>query len=236
MWTDIRWLTRFEFKSNVFSLLGTICFFMFYALLLGLMTQDILRDLSVASIAMDAFFIAATPGLGLLFKRDYFSSYWSTDIFSKRLRYWRQLPIHIRDIVWSKYLHLLLCTLIQAPIFFILFYVTSQYQEVYIHWLSFIAFAYAWTVFGMAGAMAYLYMELTFSGKRYFILSMLSIIPILLLLFILNAIGAPIVITSFYWASYGYGLPMALAATVALAAIWSFFPRATIQKLSTRDW
>jgi hypothetical protein len=237
MWTDdIRWLTRYEFKRNMLSLLGTLCFFVFYALLLGVMFTDMSEDSPFYSLTLDAFFLAVLPGFGILLKRVYFTSYWSSDIFTKRLKFWRQLPIGIPEIVWSRYFHLLLCTCIQAPIFFTLFYLVSQYQETYIHWFNYLTFAYAWTVFSIICSMIYMYMELCLSGKRYFIYSLLSVFPILLIIIVLNALQIPIVITSINFTAYGYGLPMILTSTILLVAIWGIIPSLTIKRLSRRDW
>lgn len=187
---------------------------------------------------LDLYFIFITSILATNgFSRDYFSS-WG-DSFSKRLHFWRSLPISARVVVASRVLSMLPALALNSLAFFLTIYLISEPLG---RWLAeqlgpvrYLWFTLIWVGYSLFWGGCFLYLEYGIHGRTYnwFVLGGVAIVPALLvpleLLFDLRIVMRTIELVG----AYG-PLPAAAALLIGVAAfvLWA---GAAVRRIERRD-
>lgn len=196
------WLARKELKYNWVGLLFTILMTIFFATLSATLLEQAARHLFGSDVTfynkvlIDIMFVAMTPCLGAIFMSRPYLNFETVkeDPFSKRMAFYRTLPIPVATLGLSRTLF----SLITLGILSIVFYGTiaifasfTLYQ--YISPVEFIIFIFVWFGYALALSGINPFIEYGTNGK------MLHLSPLFILAIFV------IVLLSFY--SYvGYGI------------------------------
>ncbi|UJF34155.1 ABC-2 transporter permease [Paenibacillus hexagrammi] len=199
MWNQIWRLATMDLSKRWLMLVGSIAFYVYCGLVMNLMEfrfHDALdsKFLSIYLAIISNFFVLAIiPNLGFPLKKKYLN-YWKTDIFSKRLAFLKSLPISNREIVWSRYVQVLIVMMLMSTIFFSSYWLISViFGDAGLHFGTYLLFAITWIGYSMLMSALYVFWELALWGKQYFIRNIMMIpvyaaIGVLLWLFMGNSL------------------------------------------------
>lgn len=214
----------------LFAFLGAVTGTMF----LGLGDADRMQGAArvVGNIAADLVTVSMTCTLGFVFTRDYLSFYWS-DAFSRRLAFYRKLPVTDKEIVAARYLVFLITIPPMALCYFAGMYVPVQWEHL-VTGTEFVQAALVWLGISLAGGSGFMYMEQGMPGKAYMELTLLVVFGLLLAVVVLNLSGIHLVGGSVALVrSWGIGASVAgIAAGGAVA--WGVAPL-IVRRLASRD-
>ncbi|RAU92003.1 hypothetical protein DQG13_28340 [Paenibacillus sp. YN15] len=180
----------------------------------------------------DLVAVSMTCCLGFTFTRDYFSFY-RTDAFSRKLAFYRKLPVTDREIVAARYLVFLISLLPMALCYFAALYLPVRMEQLATG-TEFIQAAVLWLGMSLAGGAGFLYLELGVSGKAYLLLNAVVMGVMLAAVIALNLGGLHLVGGSLSLVRR-CGIWPSLAGVAAGAAIALLVARATVRRLAVRD-
>lgn len=235
----VRMLVKLETRKQLMPALLTGILFAFLGAVTGTMFLG-LGDPSrlhgaarvLGNIAADLVTVSMTCTLGFVFTRDYLSFYWS-DAFSRRLAFYRKLPVTDKEIVAARYLVFLITLPPMALCFFAGMYVPVRLEHL-VTGTEFLQAALLWLGFSLAGGSAFMYMEQGVPGKAYMELSLLAVFIFLLVVVVLNLSGIHLVGGSVVLVrSWGIGASLAGMAIGGVIA-WRVAPL-MVRRLASRD-
>jgi hypothetical protein len=234
-WRGAWHLVRFEFKTSWGGMILTGILFAYMAIV-GLAFLDDLfgGELSRgASWAPDFIYLAVLPNMGFLLNRTVLH-YWRDDPYSRKLAVWRALPIRVQHIVLGR---LILMVLVAAPIallFFGLQYGLSGSARDMLDPIAYLNFSLFWFAYSLFVGTIYVYCELGFSGKNYFIICCCGILIYGPLTYLIWLTGETVLERVIHAAAAGSWLPALCAWAFALIGI-AFGRRVIERRIQMRD-
>jgi hypothetical protein len=168
-WQGAWTLLRFEGRRSWIGLLITMAFFTYVSVFLVPLFGEMLDQEKTGGYAwfQDFMYLTILPTMGFLMNRN-FMHYWSRDPYTRKLAYWRTLPISWNAIVIARYLqHAIVLTIVSAYFFSLQYALLSDMREL----LSpgeYVGYALIWYGYALMAGATYVYFEQTVSGKVYF--------------------------------------------------------------------
>lgn len=163
--------------------------------LMGDIESSNVREYMKNNGMLDFFFLVALGTMGFAFTRDYLQ-YWKKNGLSGKIKFYKSLPISTEVIVVCRQLTFLVIALFNGLIFFASLYFVSSYVREVFDLRDYIAFSMTWFGYSMIVGSVYLYWELGYQEKTYFVLSCLTIIVFVSIPLLLLLIDAPMVLSS----------------------------------------
>lgn len=237
---SVRFLTAQELKR--YPLPGVLTG-MFYVLM-GLMTGGMFLGFgepqetasktvqAVQEATTDWMFLCTVSTLGFVFTKDCFS-YHRTDIFSRKLAFYRKLPIKNKEIVAARYLVLL----VSLPVMSICYFLplcTMLYLESIMSTAEGMGASVIWFSFSILAGSFYVFLEQGYNGMQYLKSTLGMMVVYLVFLFIL-AITDNHIIEGTLDMVRRYGLfPPVLSLLTALVGAYGM-AKVTVRRLASRD-
>jgi hypothetical protein len=170
--------------------------------------------------------------LGFAFTKEYFSFH-RTDSFSRRLAFYRKLPITNREIVTARYVVMLINMIVLSVFYYVPFYLMMRLGN-NVTGLEFTAAVLLWAGLSLISGGFFIYLELGYPGKKYLIFNMLVLGVILTVLVGLGLLNIHLVSGSFYLARHYAFYPSVLVILAGAAGAW-LCAKKTVRRLDTRD-
>lgn len=185
-WRDIWWLTGRDLREKRWSLLLSTLFFALLGLNGSLIGRSVWETKEAAewngfAEAMLGFYLIAMSGvLGFGFCRDY-RNYWRTSNFTKKLAFLRSLPMKAEVIVSSRLIVMIATSVLMGTAFFTTMYFTAASIQEMLDGEAFVRFALVAWGYAVAIGGGYLYLELGYREKTYFLIN-LALLPVFFLI------------------------------------------------------
>ncbi len=214
----------------LFAFLGAVTGMMF----LGLDDPDLKGGAMriFLNIAADLVAVSMTCTLGFVFTRDYLSFYWS-DAFSRKLAFYRKMPVTDKEIVAARYLVFFITLPPMALCYFAGMYFPLRMEHL-VTGAEFVQGALLWLGLSLAGGAGFMYMEQGVPGKAYMRLTLLVVVALLLVVVLFNLMGIHLVTGSLSLVR-SWGLLASLAGVAVGGAIaWGIAPL-MVRRLASRD-
>lgn len=238
MWRNVRFLASQELRKYPLAGALTALFFAVAGVMLGGLFLSSRRE---GEDALTRFIVHADTDwvlmclvitLSYVFTKDCWTFH-RTDVYSRRLAFYRKLPVADRDILLSRYLLMGLSLIPMSLCLYLPAYYIVR-AESPIDGLSFLAAVTVWTGLSLLAGAGYIHLELGFPGKWYFKINLLLVFLLLVLIVLLSSEGIYIMEGTFGLVErYGFypGLISLLAAAGGIIGIF----RLTLRRISTRD-
>lgn len=228
-------ITKLEFIGIHVPLIWTFILNLYIGGMSVPMLQGILgmKDGMAFSFFMDFYFLILIPMLGFFFSRKS-ARYLREDSFTKSLGRLRVLPIKLEEIILARILLLFIAMLGNAVIFFGIQVVLASSIRNLLSAGPFLLYAFTWIGYALIISAVYIYMELGFKGKVYFYLSLISMLLLVAIAFVVQALGSNVVLFTIEQAQkQNFTIPLA-AIAIGLGSLALSY-RLSIRKVQTRD-
>ncbi|OWA35174.1 hypothetical protein B9G55_10885 [Saccharibacillus sp. O16] len=155
-----------EFKIDRYYILASLILIAYMGFFSGIMIGEIPQK-SGLLLVVDLIFWAIASMIGYYFSKR-IAKYMMEDSYTSMLAYYRTLPISPQALVLARMIQLLLCTLFNGTLFFIIVYFVHHGVHEQMGLAAYLVFAFTWTAFGLIFNCLYIGMELLMRGKGYF--------------------------------------------------------------------
>ena len=228
-WQAARWLARNElkreFSAYIFAFVVTVLF--------GLFVATLYTD-GVNYFSIDIFYLMLLPSMGVAQSSVYFSfGYRKSDPFTRKLFFYRSLPISTDTIVLSRFLLLALSHMIITPVFLLLPYIGSEAFRELLEPGQFLLFMCIWFGYSLFCSSLHHFLEWSTSGRVLFWTGGLIAIFILGMSMIVRAFGISTVAFTIQLAQDGPMYPIGILAMGFAGAL--FWKSATQKRIKRRD-
>jgi hypothetical protein len=236
----VRFLIKWELRRYPLPLCLTALFFLLMGFMLGSQILDVQQDTEhVGSIFYiiretqnDWILLAMASVLSYVFTKENYV-YHRTDAFTRKLAFYRKLPVDNLDILAARYLILLMNLAIFSVFFYTPFYLMLRNGH-QVGGLQFLGSLLVWSGFSLLASSFYVYLELGHSGKTYFRTNLILVALYLVVLTLLAFAGFHIVGETFR-AVDRYGLyPSLLSLLAGGIGAYAIF-RKTLRRMAARD-
>jgi hypothetical protein len=212
-WRIMKHELRLAWRGYVFTLLFLAYFTIFSTLFLyGHLTGELS---SRVSWNLDFAHLAFVPLMGFLFDPAMFR-YRREDTYSRKLAEWQTMPIGVGQIIAARMLLQLLVLFTDCVLYFGVQYAVIPELRGMLGPAGFVLNLLSWLGYGIAVGALMIYLELGFSGRRYFNLCFVIVACFLLAALLLGVSGASAVL--FFLEAAADRNWMAAAAMLAAAA------------------
>lgn len=162
--------------------------------------------------------------------------YLADDTYTRMLAYMRTLPVPAEVILCKRKLNMLFAFILNSTLYFGLIYVLSPNIRSELPVAAYLAFVFTWIGFGLVIAGLFIFIELLFSGKAYFIFMTIFMFLALGAAGLVKLAGGNLLLASVA-VSKEWGLLSPLMWVSLLLGIVSvqLFSRWTIHRLKSRD-
>lgn len=247
MLKDALWLAKKEiatsWKAYALTVLTTILVAMVVTFFLQSMAIVTFTDHELANIprtpAIDVFFIAFSFAFATLYMSKPYLSFNTIkeDTFSKRIAFYRLLPIPIQTLALSKTLVMLFTLVLMSVVFYTILFITltEQFFEL-IPPANFLHFALLWFGFSLAFGGVNTYIEYGTSGKTLFIFPFIFVGIILGISFYLQITEEHGIVAGSLIYVLEYGKMLAIV-SIILGIVGSiFWHKMLLWRLRVRDY
>lgn len=170
--------------------------------------------------------------LGFIFTKDYFS-YYRNDAFSRRLAFYRKLPVSNHEILTARYGVFLLTAVAMSVCYYTPFYLVLCSGDG-VAGGEFLGSAFIWLGLTLFVGACFIHLELGYPGKKYLIVNMFIVGICLLLIVCLNILDIHLVSGSFSLIRHYAAWPSVLSVLAGAAGAW-LFSKKTLRRLAARD-
>jgi|GEM_PF-3555468 len=235
------WLARKELQPSKYSIALNMLFYLYAAAVILSMSVE-LGDANApggtrpfTGIVLNLFVMAILPNLGFLISRRYMT-YRTTDLFTKKLAFMRQLPIPLRVIVSSRFMQLLITLVPMALVLFACYgIVAAALHLVSFGALQFAGFFLFWIGYSLVFGSLYVYWELGLTGRQYFNRCMMMVPVYMVAAVVLWLwLGESVWTRSLSWVEDSYGGISLLSLLVAALTVLGV-GKALVARLRQRD-
>ncbi|MFC4099200.1 hypothetical protein [Paenibacillus xanthanilyticus] len=169
-WQGAIRLFRHEMRRSWVGVLITIGFFTYIGFVLTMVLGDLFegRGAGEELIVFPADFLMLTllPNMGFVMNRTLFH-YWKTNSFTRKIAYWRTMPIGFQSIVLSRMLQLVVMLSLVGVYFFGLEYALVAELREALSFGQYLIFALFWMGYALTFASGYMFAEQCYSGRTY---------------------------------------------------------------------
>lgn len=177
MWRSAWRLARKEIVRMPLPVVLTILYTLLNSLILGYfisggpgVTDP--HSLFKQKFVVDVFICVFVPNLCFVLTKDYFL-YYRNDIFTKKLAFYLKLPIRHSEIVLARYIEFGLAVILFSVVFYTGLYWFSGGLGIGSDPWTFTGVSVLWSGVSLIFSGLYIYLELGYSGKWYFVISLL---------------------------------------------------------------
>lgn len=160
-----------DLKIEKYLLLVSLIFMGYLGVMIGVPIEGQLGDQNELSPIGDILLLTLIPMLGFYFSKKSFK-YLTEDSYTQMLVYLRSLPISPKVIMSYRYIQMFTAFIINGVIFFSIMYGISDQLRLEMSIGTYICFALTWIGYALAISGIFIHLELMYSGRRYFWLSM----------------------------------------------------------------
>jgi hypothetical protein len=186
----------------------------------------------VQSTSNDWIILCIVSSLGFVYTKDYFS-YYRTDTFSRRLAFYRKLPIGGREIVAARYLVLGASLIAMSVCYYTPLYALLRAESVLTPGEGAGVFLTWFSCSILAGSI-YIYLELGYTGKQYLKMSFVLILVFLAFLIVMAVLNVHIVEGTLELVKRYGAFPPVISFLMALAGAYGM-AKVTLRRLASRD-
>lgn len=167
-WRGAWYLAKHEIRRNFWGNALVLIIIGYLLMFLVPMTSETVKDGFSGNMnwTLDFLMIALLPCLGLI-SGQMMTAYWKQDLFTKKIIYWRTMPISLRQIALGKLIQMAMMLLATHTVFFILYFAGLRMLEVDIPITGSILNALFWFSYSLVCSTLYIYLEVSYSGKMY---------------------------------------------------------------------
>jgi hypothetical protein len=177
LWKGAWYLTKHELAKDRWKSLFTILFVGYLLLFTVPLLNDVVngdRD-TMLYWAADFVYLTILPCMGFVLNQT-MMRYWKDNSYTKKMAYWRTLPISSKQIALGRIMQLTIVLVVTQLIFFILQFLIIRSMGAEISVLHFVLYAIFWFGYSLSMAIAYIYWEVGHSGKMYFLFNLIYIV------------------------------------------------------------
>lgn len=168
-WQGAKVLFHHEMRRSWVGLLITMVFFTYVSIVMMPIFNELLNekasDDNVRWVG-DLIYLTLLPSMGFLMNRSYMK-YWQKDPFTRKIAYWRTLPIGLTSIVLARMLQLITVLSIVGALFFISQYLLLDELRALVTPCECVIFALTWIGYALTVGATYVIFEQLLSGKKY---------------------------------------------------------------------
>lgn len=185
-WQGAKILFQHEMRQSWIGLLITMVFFSYVSIVMMPLFNEMLdqkaSDENIWWVG-DLLYLTILPNMGFLMNRSYMK-YWKSDPFTRKIAYWRTLPIGLTSMVLARMLQLITVLSIVGAFFFIFQYLLLDELRTELTPGEYLIFALVWIGYALTISANYVIFEQLLSGKKYFAvcLSYLAIFVVIALI------------------------------------------------------
>ncbi|MBB3114543.1 hypothetical protein FHS18_006664 [Paenibacillus phyllosphaerae] len=221
-WQGALVLFRHEMRRSWVGIVVTMAFFTYIAFALMLVMGETIGEQASGETSNEAWFIdfmflTLLPNIAFTMNRTAFK-YWSTNPFTRKLAYWRTMPISLDSIVMARMLQLVVTLALVGIYYFAIQYAMVGELRDILTIGQYVLFILPWMGYALLVSSLYMFAEQTVNGKIYMVICILCIVLYALLVLGLWWIDLQPVSLTLQWAKEGNGLP-AIVMLMAGAAV-----------------
>jgi hypothetical protein len=182
LWKGAWYLAKHELARDRWKSLLSI-FFIGYLLLFTVpLLNDVIEGNKEKALywAADFVYLTLFPCMGFILNQA-MMRYWKDNSYTKKLAYWRTLPISSRQIALGRIMQLAIVLFATQLLFFIIQFIFIREMGADISALHFAIYGLFWFGYSLSMAIAYVYWEVGHTGKIYFLFNMVYIFVLLVL-------------------------------------------------------
>lgn len=169
-WQGALKLFRHEMRRSWVGVLITIGFYSYIGFVLTVVLGDMLASMKsgegLVVFPVDFLMLTLLPNMGFVMNRTVFH-YWKTNSFTRKIAYWRTMPIGFQSIVISRMLQLVAMLTIVGVYFFGLEYALVGELRETLSFGQYLLFALFWMGYALMMGSGYMFAEQCFSGRTY---------------------------------------------------------------------
>ncbi|QHW31201.1 hypothetical protein GZH47_10250 [Paenibacillus rhizovicinus] len=225
-WQGAMTLLRLEGRRSWIGLLATMALFVYVGVVIIMpLFDDMLTQGGAKGYGYDwasnFLYLSLLPTMGFIMNRSMFC-YWSRDSYTRKLAYWRTLPISWNAILVSRMLQHVVVLSIVSICFFATQYSLLAPMREQLAPGDFVLYVLTWYGYSMMVGATYVYLELTMKGKVYFVVCSCYLIFYALLVLILQMTDTNLVLRTIaasrhhHWLWPGVSLALGAAVTVLI--------------------
>jgi hypothetical protein len=233
----VKYFGAYLWKRERFGIIFTFLFAIYIGATISYSVNGIFGEEEVPRIlygVIDWIYLTMFPIFGLVMNKSAFAM-WRDDYYSKRLAYWRTMPIPLASIVRARFLQSLITLPIVGVVFILLQYAIAPNLRESVSLAQWLENGGVWLAYAFIVNALYVWLELGFSGKKYVLgyLGFMGLTAILCAALTWQNINLFQQVLRLIEEGYGTALIVGLA-VAALAATW-IGHRATVRRIRRRS-
>ncbi|OWR27740.1 hypothetical protein CDO73_21365 [Saccharibacillus sp. O23] len=198
-----------ELKIDRYYVMASLLFIAYMGFFTGMFIGEMPERGSLL-LMLDLLFWAIASMAGYYFSRR-ITKYITEDSYTSMLGYYRTLPISASVLAAARMLQLLLSTLCNGTILFVVMYLVHDGVRTQMNLGAYLVFALTWTAFGLAFNSLYILLELLMRGRAYFWYSCVLLVVMELIVLIAHYSG---------WSFVGSSIRISAERGAASPALW----------------
>lgn len=221
LWQGARHIAQHELKRGWGGMLLTMLFVIYLTVILSPLIDNVLSDpeADFPIWMIDFMYFTLMPNFGYLMNRTIFS-YWRDDSFTKKLAYWRSLPIPFSHMTAGRLLMMLCMTLISWILFFGVQYAMIHDLREQVSLLLYFYGSLFWLGYSIIMGTVFIYWEQGFGGKVFFIMCWVSFLLYGLITYAVHSFTPSLVAAMLESSKEGFGPLPLLAILLAVIVLW----------------
>ncbi|MCQ6559332.1 hypothetical protein [Paenibacillus mendelii] len=184
-WQGAWRLYQHEIRHSWVGIILSIVFFAYIAIVSSPIFSEFFAERNDPKQAwmwlVDFLYLTILPNMGFIMNRVMFR-YWQNDPYTRKIAYWRTLPIGLVTIVIARMIQLVTTLLVVGAFYFILQYVLVSDLRETLNLGQYILFAGFWFGYSWTMSSAYMYFEQAYNGKVYLIICFCFIVVYILII------------------------------------------------------
>ncbi|WP_169087965.1 hypothetical protein [Paenibacillus sp. PL91] len=180
LWKGAWYLAKHELARDRWKSLFSILFIGYLLLFTVPLLNDVIDGDKERALywAADFIYLTLMPCMGFILNQT-MMRYWKDNSYTKKLAYWRTLPISSKQIALGRIMQLAIVLFATQFLFFIAQFILVRNMGADISTLHFALYGLFWFGYSLTMAIAYVYWEVGHSGKIYFLFNMAYIFVLL---------------------------------------------------------
>ncbi|QYR22616.1 hypothetical protein KZ483_06550 [Paenibacillus sp. sptzw28] len=167
-WRGANILFQHEMRRSWLGLLLTMLFFTYMSIVTMPLFTMVLQG-EDGGWAGDFVYLSVLPSMSFLMNRSLLK-YWLNDPYTRKLAYWRTMPIGLTSIVLARMMQLVTVLVIVGIFFFTAQYLMLNELRELLSPGEYVYFALTWLGYSLAIGSTYVYFEQAINGKLYLII------------------------------------------------------------------
>lgn len=239
LWSRAWKLTKGELIRQRYGAVFSLFYNVYMSGMIGAIYNDMDKspksstDWRIEGILLNLLMIIVVANMGFVFSKDYFS-YFKNDTFTRKLRFWRSLPIDVMEIAVGRIQQMLIvCCVMAVPVFLPAYLISAPLRE-HLQPLNYVGFSLMWMMFGLFFGGLFLYCEYGTAGRKYFKVSVITVLAITAIAGILGGSDTNLVVETVRLIRSWSWLPL-LPVGACCGCFLIFIKNSVARKLAHRD-